>query len=350
MLIMAGGTGGHVFPALSVADELRARGCAVNWLGTRRGIEARLVPEHGYPIHFLKVAGLRGVGIRARLRAVLSLAAAGVQAFAAVRRLRPQVVLGFGGFAAGPGGMAARALGIPLVIHEQNAIAGTTNRLLARFATRVLSAFPDVLPGTRQCGNPVRAAITALAATPLDRTHAGPARLLVVGGSLGARALNTLVPAALALLPTAARPVVRHQCGEAHLAAARAAYAEAGVEAEVLPFIADMAEAYGWADFAICRAGALTVSELAAAGLPAILVPYPHAIDDHQYHNARWLVQGGAALLFREETLDSVQLAAAVAELSTDPPRRAAMATQARGLALPDAAQAVAAACLEVAR
>ena len=350
MLIMAGGTGGHVFPALAVADELRARGCEVHWLGTRRGIEARLVPERGYPIHFLKVSGLRGVGIRARIRGVLGLAAAGIQALAAVRRLRPRAVLGFGGFAAGPGGIAARALGIPLVIHEQNAIAGTTNRLLARFATRVLSAFPGVLPGAIQCGNPVRAAIAALATIPADRHHGGAVHLLVLGGSLGARALNTQVPAALALLPATARPVVRHQCGEAHVEAARAAYRDAGVAAEVVPFIADMAEAYGWADFAVCRAGALTVSELAAAGLPAILVPYPHAIDDHQYHNARWLEQGGAALLFREEALDSGRLAAAIADLSADPTRRAAMGAQAHALALPDAAQAVAAACLEVAR
>lgn len=350
MLIMAGGTGGHVFPALAVADELRGRGCEVHWLGTRRGIEARLVPERGYPIHFVKVSGLRGVGIRARLRGLLALAAAGIQAFAIVRRLRPRVVLGFGGYATGPGGIAARLLGVPLVVHEQNAIAGTTNRLLARVANLVLDAFPGVLPGARLCGNPVRPAIAALAAAPAQRRHSGAPHLLVLGGSLGARALNTLLPAALALLPPESRPVVRHQCGEAHVEAARAAYRAAGVTAEVLPFIADMAEAYGWADFAVCRAGALTVSELAAAGLPAILVPFPHAIDDHQYHNARWLADAGAALVFREAGLDAGQLAEAIAGLATDAGRRAAMAAQARARALPDAAAAVAAACLEVAR
>lgn len=350
MLIMAGGTGGHVFPALAVADELRARGCEVHWLGTRRGIEARLVPERDYPIHFLKVSGLRGVGMRARLRGLLALAAAGIQAFAIVRRLRPRVVLGFGGYATGPGGIAARLLGVPLVVHEQNAIAGTTNRLLARVANLVLDAFPDVLPGARLCGNPVRPAIAALAAAPAERCHPGAPHLLVLGGSLGARALNTLVPAALALLPPESRPVVRHQCGEAHVEAARAAYRAAGVAVEVRPFIADMAEAYVWADFAVCRAGALTVSELAAAGLPAILVPFPHAIDDHQYHNARWLADAGAALVFREASLDAGQLAAAIAALTGDAGRRAAMAAQARGRARPDAAAAVAAACLEVAR
>lgn len=349
MLIMAGGTGGHVFPALAVAAELRARGCAVHWLGTRRGIEARLVPAHGYPIDFLEVRGLRGKQLWARLSGVIGLLGAGVQALTTMRRIRPRVVLGFGGYASGPGGMAARLRGVPLVIHEQNAIAGTTNRLLARCATRVLTGFPDALPGAQHTGNPLRTEIARLADTPeaatTDHLH-----LLVLGGSLGARALNRALPAALAELPAADRPLVRHQCGANHLDDARAAYRAAGIEAEVVPFIDDMAAAYHWADFAVCRAGALTVAELAAAGLPAILVPFPHAIDDHQYHNGQWLAQGGAALLIREAELNPRQLAAAIAELSGDPAHRAAMAANARALALPAAASAVADACLEVAR
>lgn len=349
MLIMAGGTGGHVFPALAVAAELRARGCAVHWLGTRRGIEARLVPQHGHPIDFLEVRGLRGKRLWARLGGVLGLLAAAVQAVTAVRRIRPGVAIGFGGYAAGPGGIAARLCGVPLVIHEQNAIAGTTNRLLARCAARVLTGFPDALPGARHTGNPLRAEIAALAAGA-GRTAAERPHLLVLGGSLGARALNRALPGALARMPAASRPLVRHQCGAEHLDEARAAYRSAGLEAEVVAFIDDMAAAYRWADFAVCRAGALTVAELAAAGLPAILVPFPHAIDDHQYHNGRWLAQGGAAVLIREAELEPARLAAAIAELSGDPARRAAMAACARALALPAAASAVADACLEVAR
>lgn len=349
MLIMAGGTGGHVFPALAVAAELRARGCAVHWLGTRRGLEARLVPEHGYPIDFLEVRGLRGKQLRARLSGLIGLFGAGMQALAAMRRIRPRVVLGFGGYASGPGGIAALLRGVPLVIHEQNAMAGTTNRLLARFATRVLTGFPDALPGARHTGNPLRAEIARLADAPRAATAEHP-HLLVLGGSLGARALNQALPAALAKLPAADRPQVRHQCGVSHLDDARAAYRAAGVEAEVVPFIDDMAAAYHWADFAVCRAGALTVAELAAAGLPAILVPFPHAIDDHQYHNGRWLAHSGAALLIREAELDPPRLAGAIAELSRDPTHRAAMAASARALALPAAASVVADVCLEVAR
>lgn len=349
MLIMAGGTGGHVFPALAVAAELRARGCAVHWLGTRRGIEARLVPAQGYPIDFLRVRGLRGKRLRARLQGLAGLCAAGLQALAAVRRIRPQVALGFGGYAAGPGAVAARWCRVPLVIHEQNAIAGTTNRLLARLATRVLTGFPDALPGARHTGNPLRADIAALAAGA-EKPAAARAHLLVLGGSLGARALNRAVPPALALLPAAERPLVRHQCGAEHLEDARAQYRAAGVEAELLPFIDDMAAAYQWADFAVCRAGALTVAELAAAGLPAVLVPYPHAIDDHQFHNARWLERGGAALILREAELDAALLAGMLRDWAGDSRRRAELAARARGLALPDAARAVADACLEVAR
>ncbi len=349
MLIMAGGTGGHVFPALAVAAELRARGCTVHWLGTRRGIEARVVPAQGYPIDFLQVRGLRGKHWLARMQGLVGLLAAGVQALGAVRRIRPQVALGFGGYAAGPGAIAARLCGVPLVIHEQNAMAGTTNRLLARVATRVLSGFPGVLPGARHTGNPLRTEIAALA-KEADALEARRGRLLVLGGSLGARALNRGVPRALALLPAEERPVVKHQCGAAHVEETRAQYRAAGVEAEVMPFIEDMAASYRWADLAVCRAGALTVAELAAAGLPAVLVPYPYAIDDHQYHNACWLERGGAAVIVRESELTPERLAATVHDWACDPQRRRELAVRARGLALPDAAQRVADACLEVAR
>lgn len=347
VLIMAGGTGGHVFPALAVADELRRRGCTVTWLGTRRGIEARLVPARDFPIVHVAVAGMRGKGLGRKLLAAAQLLRALAQALLALRRLRPQVVLGFGGFAAGPGGVAARLLGIPLVIHEQNAIAGSTNRLLARIATRVLAAFPGALAGGEHCGNPVRAEIAAL---PARTAAVGERpRLLILGGSLGAQALNTQAPAALALLAPDRRPEVWHQCGREHLAATNSSYAAAAVSARIEPFIDDMAAAYGWADLVLCRAGALTVSELAAAGVGAILVPFPHAIDDHQTHNGQWLVDAGAALLIQQRELSADRLANLLARLLADPARLRAMGHRARARALPDAAAAVATACLEVA-
>lgn len=358
ILIMAGGTGGHVFPALAVAQALVASGARVSWLGTRAGIEAELVPAQHIEIDFIDVGGLRGKGLGRLLGAPLALLRALFQALAVLRRRDPAAVLGFGGFASGPGGLAAWLTRRPLLIHEQNAVAGLTNRLLARLARQVLAAFPTAFTperGATVTGNPVRAAIAALPAPGVRYAGRGPQlRLLVVGGSLGAQALNETLPQALARLPADRRPQVRHQSGKRHLAAVQAAYAAAGVEAELLPFIADMAEAYGWADLVLCRAGALTVSELAAAGVPAILVPYPHAVDDHQSANASYLAAAGAALLLPQTDMNAPHLAALLEEFAADAAtgrgRLLAMAAQARAQARPAAAAEVAEACLAVAR
>jgi UDP-N-acetylglucosamine--N-acetylmuramyl-(pentapeptide) pyrophosphoryl-undecaprenol N-acetylglucosamine transferase len=351
--VMAGGTGGHVFPALAVAEALRAQGMQVFWIGTERGMESRLVPEHGFELEPVRVEGLRGKGPTQVLSAPVKLIAALWQAIQILRRRAPSVVLGMGGFASGPGGLAARVLGLPLVIHEQNRVPGMTNQWLARIATRVFEAFPGSFPPARRAvatGNPVRRAIAELP-PPRERFagRSGPGRLLVVGGSLGARALNESVPAALALIPEKDRPQVRHQAGHQTLELARQAYAEAGVRAEVTPFIADMAEAYGWADLVVCRAGALTVSELAAAGVGAILIPYPHAVDDHQAGNARYLTDAGAARLLIQRDLTAAGLAEQMRALFGEREALLAMAEAARAKANPDAAERIAAACWEVA-
>lgn len=350
---MAGSTGGHVFPALAVADTLRARGDSVFWIGTRRGMESRLVPEHGFEIEWVRIEGLRGKGLAQRLAGPFKLIAALWQARAILRRRQPAVVLGMGGFASGPGGLAARLMRLPLAIHEQNSVPGMTNQWLARIATRVFEAFPGSFPAKRKAlpvGNPVRAAIAALPA-PADRLgrRSGKTRLLVLGGSLGAKALNEALPAALALIPEPERPEVCHQAGEQTLETARGAYAKAGVEADVTPFIRDMAEAYAWADLAVCRAGALTVAELAAAGLASILVPYPHAVDDHQTGNARFLANAGAAVLMPQNCLTAEALAATLRPLLADRTRLLAMSEAARALARTDAAERIADACEQIA-
>jgi UDP-N-acetylglucosamine--N-acetylmuramyl-(pentapeptide) pyrophosphoryl-undecaprenol N-acetylglucosamine transferase len=353
VMIMAGGTGGHVFPGLAVAEALRARGLDVVWLGTRRGLEARLVPAAGIPMEWIGIGGLRGKGLRTRLMAPLRLASALAQALGILLRRRPRVVVGFGGFVAGPGGLMAAALRIPLVLHEQNAVPGLTNRWLARFAKRVFTGFPVELPGDktrrRYVGNPVRADIAALA-PPAQRLagREGAIRLLVIGGSQGAAALNRSVPAAVAQLPAETRPEIWHQAGERHLEAAKSAYAQAGVEARVEPFVADMAAAYAWADLVICRSGALTVAELAAAGVPALLVPFPYAVDDHQRVNGRFLVEAGAAVMVIETELTPQRLAHELQQL-VDRSRLLAMAEAARSVARVDAAAAVAEACEELA-
>ena len=363
VLIMAGGTGGHVFPALAVAERLRGRGVPVAWMGTRRGLEATLVPEGGFAMDWIVVAGLRGKGLLRRLLTPFMLARALWQAGVVLRRVRPPVVLGMGGFVSGPGGVMARLLGIPLVVHEQNAIAGMTNGWLARIASRVLEAFPGAFPPARRAvavGNPVRASIAAL--PPPGERLAGRGdrpRLLVVGGSQGALALNQLVPRALALLAENERPAVWHQAGGQLHEAAEIAYREAGLTARrsslaaryrLTPFIEDMAEAYGWADLALCRAGALTVAELAAAGVGAVLVPFPHAVDDHQTANARFLEQGGAALVLQQAGLTPEGLAVTLRALLGDRPRLLRMAEAARRLATFGAADQGAVACLEQAR
>jgi UDP-N-acetylglucosamine--N-acetylmuramyl-(pentapeptide) pyrophosphoryl-undecaprenol N-acetylglucosamine transferase len=352
VLIMAGGTGGHVFPALAVADVLKARACRVVWLGTRRGIEARLVPAAGIPVEWVRVAGLRGKGLGSWLLAPLRLLQALGDAIGAIRRTQPDVVLGLGGFVAGPGGLAARLLGRPLVIHEQNAIAGLTNRILARFAHTVAEAFSGSFAagvGAIAVGNPVRRAIEALdTATP--RTAHAPRRLLVFGGSQGAAAINRIAPAALALLAPGERPAVLHQTGRERREAVVAGYAALGVAADVREFIDDMAAAYAWADLAIARSGALTVAELAAAGLPALLVPFPAAVDDHQTLNARFLANRGAAVLLAEAGLTAERLAAELRTLlGADTRPLAAMAEAARRAATPGAAEQLADLCLAAA-
>ena len=350
VLIMAGGTGGHVFPALSVARVLRERGVPVVWLGTPGSMEARLVPANGFPIEWVRIAGIRGKGLLVWLIAPFALVRAVAEAAAVIRRIEPRAVLGAGGYASGPGGIAAWLLRVPLVIHEQNAVAGMTNRWLARLARQVLEAFPGSFgPRSRaRCiGNPVRADIAALAPPRtrfLERT--GPARILVLGGSQGARRLNELVPAAVARLPAGRRPEIRHQTGERGLAAVREAYRRAGIEASTSAFIDDMAEAYGWADLAICRAGALTIAELQAAGLGAILVPFPAAVDDHQTRNAEALVRAGAARIAAERDLDADALAALIGALTTGRDGLLAMAEAARAGAVTDAATTLADLCL----
>lgn len=350
-MVMAGGTGGHVFPALAVAQALRARDVAVTWLGTRRGIEAELVPANRFPINYIHVEGLRGKGLIKLLWAPLLLLRALWQAIGVLRRERPDVVLGLGGFASGPGGIAAKLLGIPLVIHEQNAIAGTTNRLLGKVANRVLEAFPGALPRGEWTGNPVRPEISDLPQPALriaapDR----PSHLLVLGGSLGALAINQMVPQALALLPVSMRPEIRHQCGRAHQQATEDSYNQAGVQALVEPFISDMAGAYGWADMVICRSGALTVSELAAAGVASVLIPFPYAIDDHQTYNGQWLVDGQAAMMIQQSELTAEKLAELLQGWLVDSERLKDMAANARKLSKPHVAERVADICEEVCR
>jgi UDP-N-acetylglucosamine--N-acetylmuramyl-(pentapeptide) pyrophosphoryl-undecaprenol N-acetylglucosamine transferase len=352
VMIMAGGTGGHVFPALAVAARLRDAGARLAWIGTARGIENRLVPEANIRLHLLRVEGVRGKGLLGLIKAPFLIALAVLQALAIMRREQPDVVIGFGGFASGPGGVAARMLRKPLVIHEQNAVAGTTNRLLARIATRVLMAFPAALPAAVVVGNPVRAAIANLA-SPTVRYRARMAQqtrlnVLVLGGSLGAQAINTLVPGVVAKLSLAERPKIWHQTGGAHCAATQAHYQQHNInDAKVEAFIDDMAAAYAWADIVICRAGALTVSEIMAAGVAAIFIPLPTAIDDHQTRNADILVKAGAALSFAQRELDASVLAERLLTFNADRELLVTMAEKARQQALPCAADQVAQYCVE---
>src|SRR6185369_11613679 len=340
---MAGGTGGHVFPALALARLLRSRSYQVVWLGTRRGLEARIVPSNNFPIEWLSVGGLRGKGITTLLAAPFRLAHALYQALRVMRRHRPIVVVGLGGFVTGPGGVAAWLTRAPLVIHEQNAIAGFTNRRLAPLSREVLEAFPnsfDAGTKARAIGNPVRAEIFAVP-PPAQRfaQRSGAIRVLVIGGSLGAMKLNATVPFAVARLAGGIDLEVRHQAGEKWIENAKKNYADANVRADVRPFIEDMAEAYAWADLVICRAGALTISELAAAGVGAILVPFPAAVDDHQTHNAQYLVQENAAVLIHDRDVTPERLATELQRLCEGRGKLLAMAERARLLGKPNAAE-----------
>ncbi|MCC6609853.1 MAG: undecaprenyldiphospho-muramoylpentapeptide beta-N-acetylglucosaminyltransferase [Burkholderiales bacterium] len=348
-MIMAGGTGGHVFPALAVGDALREAGWRVVWLGARRGMEATLVAERGYEMAWVRFSGVRGRGLLAKLLLPLNLLLAFWQSARAIFACRPDVVLGMGGYIAFPGGMMASLLHRPLAIHEQNSIAGLANKILARLADRVLVAFPGALPKGEFVGNPVRPEIARLA-LPAERFAArrGPLRLLVVGGSLGAAALNDTVPRALALMPADARPHVVHQSGAKHVEQLRANYAAAGIQATLIPFIDDMAAAYAEADLVVCRAGATTVAELAAAGAASVLVPFPFAVDDHQTTNARYLADRGAAVLIQQRELSPERLADMLRRFTRE--ELCAMAGRARSAAKPDATSAVARACMELAQ
>jgi UDP-N-acetylglucosamine--N-acetylmuramyl-(pentapeptide) pyrophosphoryl-undecaprenol N-acetylglucosamine transferase len=356
VLIMAGGTGGHVFPALALARLLRASGREVVWLGTRRGLEARVVPEEGIAIEWLSVGGLRGKSVLTLMAAPFRLVYSLFQALRIMRRRRPSVVVGLGGFVTGPAGLAAWLCRRPLVIHEQNAIAGLTNRCLAPLAREVLCGFPGAFPErvhARVIGNPVRADIAALPVPALRFVgRQGPVRVLVIGGSLGATHLNTVVPQALARVQAepgkGVQLTVRHQAGVRHLESTRFAYRRAGTTATITEFIGDMAEALGWADLAVCRAGALTVAELSAAGLGAVLVPYPHAVDDHQTFNAQFLVKEGAGLCIADHELTAQSLADQFILLGADRARLLAMAEAARRVAHPDAAAELLRSCLAV--
>ncbi len=348
ILIMAGGTGGHIYPGLAVADALRAQGWNVVWLGAPNSMEAELVPKHGYEIAWVNFSGVRGKGVLRLLTLPFTLLRALGQSADAIFRHRPDVVLGMGGYITMPGGLMAAFLRRPLVIHEQNSIAGLSNKLLAKLSTRVLSGFPDVLRGTQWCGNPVRADIAAIP-DPQARyaNRSGKLNVLVVGGSLGAQALNATMPKALAMLSERERPNVLHQTGKKNFDTVQELYAQAGVSADIRAFLDDMANQYARADVVICRAGALTVAELAAAGVASVLIPFPFAVDDHQTHNARFLSDRGAALLLPQKELNAEKLAQLLRELNRE--KLLAMAQAARSLAKPDATQRVVQVCVALA-
>ena len=345
-MIMAGGTGGHIFPGLAVAEEARAAGWQVVWMGARGGMEERLVPRHGIPAAWIRARAARGKGMLQKLLLPMNLLYSFWESARHIRSLRPDVVLGLGGYVAFPGGMMASLLGRPLAVHEQNAIAGLTNRVLATVSDKVMVAFPDAIKAAEWTGNPVRRDIARIPA-PAERFagRSGPLCLLVVGGSLGARALNEAVPQAIALLKD--KPSVVHQSGDKHLDSLRASYAAAGVEGELVAFIDDMAHRYAQADLVICRAGAVTIAELSAAGMASILVPFPHAVDDHQSANARFLAERGAAILLPQTELTPPRLAGLIADL--DRKTLLEMAQKARALGKPDAARTVAARCMALA-
>ncbi|MBI5922802.1 MAG: undecaprenyldiphospho-muramoylpentapeptide beta-N-acetylglucosaminyltransferase [Betaproteobacteria bacterium] len=351
LLVMAGGTGGHIFPGLAVADAVKAAGWKVVWLGNPDGMEAKLVPSRGYEMAPVRFSALRGKGLLRKLLLPFSLLSGFWQALKVIKQVQPDVVLGMGGFISFPGGMMAVLKGRPLVVHEQNSVAGLANRILARVAERVLSGFPGVLGKADWCGNPVRPEIAALdvpARRYAERMEQNaPLHLLVIGGSLGAQALNEVVPQSLALFAQEERPQVVHQAGEKHLAALKDNYRQAGVAANCVAFIEDMAGAYAWADLVICRAGALTIAELAAAGVPSILVPFPHAVDDHQTLNARFLASAGAAILLPQSELTAERLSL-LRNLSRE--QLLQMAEKARALAKPDATASVAQVCMELAK
>ncbi|MBC7681190.1 MAG: undecaprenyldiphospho-muramoylpentapeptide beta-N-acetylglucosaminyltransferase [Ferruginibacter sp.] len=348
-LVMAGGTGGHIFPGLAVAEALRSKGWRVHWLGVPGSMEQQLVPPRGFAFESVDFAGVRGKGLGTLLRLPLRLAKACWQSAQVLRRVKPDVVLGLGGYIAFPGGLMAVLLGKPLVLHEQNSVAGLVNKLLARVAKRVFTAFPNVLPNGLWVGNPLRTEFLNQA-NPTTRfaQRAGRLQLLVVGGSLGAKALNDTVPEALALIPAGQRPQVLHQSGARQIDALRASYAAAGVEADLTPFIDDAAAAYAHADLVICRAGASTVTELAAVGVAALFVPFPAAVDDHQTTNAQFLVRAGGGLLVQQRDLTAQGLAEILQKC--DRHTLVKYALEAKKMQKIGATEAVVAACEELAK
>ncbi len=354
ILIMAGGTGGHIYPALAVAECLRQKGIPLLWLGTKQGLEAELVPQQGYQLLTINISGLRGNGVMRWLSAPVSICMAIVQSVVVLMNHRPGVVLGMGGFASGPGGVAAWLLRIPLCIHEQNAVAGLTNRLLKPLARRVMQAFPHTFTSSNKTsvtGNPVRQEIIAIEMPEqrFSERSDNVLRILVVGGSLGAKGLNEVVPTALAVLGAEINYQLKHQTGQKHLDASKAIYKSLNLPVEPQAYIDDMAAEYAWADIVICRSGAMTVAEIAAAGVAAILVPYPYAVDDHQTANAHYLSDAGAAILMQETELNAQALARLLKDFSQNRDKLLQMASISRSLAMPEATQQVADICMEVA-
>ena len=353
ILIMAGGTGGHVYPALAVADSLKEKGFNLFWLGTDKGLESNLVPKRGYPLLKINVAGIRGKGVVRLLLTPFMLLIALLQAISIMIKIKPAVVLGMGGFASGPGGIAAWLMRIPLLIHEQNAIAGLTNRLLAPFAISIMSAFPGAFKQSRKLtitGNPVRDEIINIV-EPEKRfaEHSKDSfKILILGGSLGALRLNQVLPEAFSRLNDC-HIEIKHQCGEKHLETTRKIYTDLNIKAEVISFIEDMASTYAWADIVICRAGALTIAELAACGVGSILIPFPYAVDDHQTENAKYLSSGGAAILLQEAQLSVEKIMGILSELCHSSARCLEMAVKARSLAQPKATESVVGLCMEAA-
>ncbi|MEM8594733.1 MAG: undecaprenyldiphospho-muramoylpentapeptide beta-N-acetylglucosaminyltransferase [Pseudomonadota bacterium] len=353
VLVMAGGTGGHVFPGLAVAQQLIEQGVNVEWLGTEKGIESRVVPMNDIAIHYLPVSGIRGKGLMGAPKAVWNLLRAQFKAIQIIRQVKPVSVLGMGGFASGPGGLAAKLLGVSLYIHEQNAVAGTTNRILAKFATRVLQAFPTAFSQSTATtvGNPIRDDIlklgARLAVTPKQSTQEDRLKVLILGGSLGAKALNETVPNALALFDESKRPNIKHQTGEAHAADVEKFYNELNVDATVYAFVDNMSYVYEWADVVICRAGALTVSEISIVGLPAIYIPLPHAIDDHQTENAKVMATDQAGVLLPQSEMTAERLYELLNRFVMDREYLAQMSKKSQSKGLPFSSAKVAEICLE---
>ena len=348
ILVMAGGTGGHIFPGLAVAEYLRICGWKVSWLGNPSGMEYRLVKSCDFPFEAVEFGGLRGKGIKAKLMLPINLVRACHQSWKIMRRLKPNVILGMGGYITFPGGLISKLLKRPLVLHEANSIAGSANRALAKIAMKTLTGFPNTMENAEWVGNPIRQEFDHIAAPTLRyEQRQGPLSLLVVGGSLGAAALNENIPAALALIPLEQRPTVIHQAGDKHLLDLQRRYADFGVKADIRPFIEDMPIAYAQADLVICRSGAMTVSELAACGVASCLIPFPHAIDDHQTANARFLSDANAAVLLSQQNLNPQNLALMIQNLNRSDLKE--MAVRAHALSKPHATQRVAEVCADCA-